>query len=137
MPTYRYRCGDCGEEFELWQSITDEPLVTHEGACGGPVLKVFTPAGIVLKGSGFYKTDNRGKRSGERAPARESSGDTKSDGASGAGSSDGSGRSGGSGDSGDSRDSGGSSKPETQKGKPDSSKGKPESPKGKAVSSTG
>jgi len=59
MPTYRYRCTECGEEFELWQSIKDDSLRTHEDGCGGEVLKVLTPAGIVLKGSGFYKNDSR------------------------------------------------------------------------------
>jgi putative FmdB family regulatory protein len=59
MPTYRYRCSGCGEEFELWQSIKDDSLLTHEDGCGGEVLKVLTAAGIVLKGSGFYKTDSR------------------------------------------------------------------------------
>jgi putative FmdB family regulatory protein len=59
MPTYRYRCTECGEEFELWQSIKDDSLHTHEDGCGGEVLKVLTPAGIVLKGSGFYKNDSR------------------------------------------------------------------------------
>jgi putative FmdB family regulatory protein len=58
MPTYRYRCSKCGETFELWQSIHDEPLRRHPG-CGGKVDKVFGVAGIVLKGSGFYKTDSR------------------------------------------------------------------------------
>jgi putative FmdB family regulatory protein len=58
MPTYRYRCTKCGEEFELWQSIHDEALTRHPG-CGGTVTKVFAPAGIVLKGSGFYRTDSR------------------------------------------------------------------------------
>jgi putative FmdB family regulatory protein len=61
MPTYRYRCDKCAEEFEVWQSITDAPLTTHNHAsdCGGTIRKVLTPAGIVLKGRGFYKTDNR------------------------------------------------------------------------------
>jgi putative FmdB family regulatory protein len=59
MPTYRYRCGECGEEFEVWQSIRDDPLRVHDHGCGGQVLKVLSPAGIVLKGSGFYKNDSR------------------------------------------------------------------------------
>ena len=67
MPTYRYRCGECGEEFEQWQSITDEPLRSHDHGCGGDLVKVMTPAGIVLKGSGFYKTDSR---SGSKRPSR-------------------------------------------------------------------
>lgn len=68
MPTYRYRCEGCGEDFERWQSITDDALTTHDGdaGCGGHVVKVLSPAGIVLKGSGFYKTDNRGKRSSSK-----------------------------------------------------------------------
>jgi putative FmdB family regulatory protein len=70
MPTYRYRCGSCGDELEIWQSITDDALTEHD-ACGGPLLKVLSPAGIVLKGSGFYKTDARsgGSRNGSR-PAK-------------------------------------------------------------------
>ncbi|HSO95051.1 MAG TPA: FmdB family zinc ribbon protein [Acidimicrobiia bacterium] len=72
MPTYRYRCTQCGEEFELWQSITDEAIHTHDEGCGGEVLKVLIPAGIVLKGSGFYKTDSRSADS-----KRKDSGDHK------------------------------------------------------------
>jgi putative FmdB family regulatory protein len=59
MPTYRYRCSQCGDEFELWQSIKADPIRTHDDGCGGELLKVLTPAGIVLKGSGFYKNDSR------------------------------------------------------------------------------
>ena len=64
MPTYVYDCNKCGDEFELYQSFSDEPLKKHPG-CGGKVAKVFQPVGIVLKGSGFYKNDSRsgGKRS--------------------------------------------------------------------------
>jgi putative FmdB family regulatory protein len=58
MPTYQYACSKCDEEFEVYQSFSDAPLKKHPG-CGGKVQKVFSPVGIVLKGSGFYKTDNR------------------------------------------------------------------------------
>lgn len=87
MPTYRYRCGSCGKDVEIWQSITSDSLTTHdaiEGAtCTGPLTKVLSPAGIVLKGSGFYKTDNRSgsSRSGSSSDSRSSessSGDSKS-----------------------------------------------------------
>jgi putative FmdB family regulatory protein len=71
MPTYRYRCAKCGDELEVWQSFSDKPLARHNGGCGGKLAKVMSPAGIVLKGSGFYKTDNR--RSG--GSASESKGD--------------------------------------------------------------
>jgi putative FmdB family regulatory protein len=64
MPTYVYECAKCGDEFELYQSFSEDPLKKHPG-CGGKVAKVFQPVGIVLKGSGFYKNDSRngGKRS--------------------------------------------------------------------------
>ena len=60
MPTYEYECTACGQHVEVFQRISEEPLATC-GACGGPLRKVFHPAGIVFKGSGFYATDNRSK----------------------------------------------------------------------------
>jgi len=71
MPTYDYRCAKCGEDLEVYQSFSEAPLTRHKG-CGGKLAKVMSPAGIVLKGSGFYKTDNRssnGKHSGEKKDA--------------------------------------------------------------------
>jgi putative FmdB family regulatory protein len=65
MPTYRYRCAECGTEFEQWQSFDERPLITH-GDCGGKLTKVFSTPGIVLKGSGFYRTDSR---NGSASPA--------------------------------------------------------------------
>jgi len=59
MPTYEYRCRDCGEHLEVVQAFTDEPL-TICPACSGDLRKVFGNIGIVFKGSGFYKTDSRG-----------------------------------------------------------------------------
>ena len=77
MPTYQYRCAKCGEQFELWQSIHDDALKRHPG-CGGEVTKVMAPAGIVLKGSGFYRTDSRagGRKGGSRdkEPAKDGAG---------------------------------------------------------------
>lgn len=58
MPTYEYVCRDCNEHLEVVQSFRDDPLATC-GKCGGSLRKVFTPAGIIFKGSGFYSTDNR------------------------------------------------------------------------------
>jgi putative FmdB family regulatory protein len=60
MPTYEYACTECGDRTEVVQSITDVPLTTCT-VCGGPLRKVFSPVGIVFKGSGFYRTDSRGK----------------------------------------------------------------------------
>lgn len=58
MPTYEYACTACGQHLEVHQRLTDDPLTTC-GACGGALRKVFHPAGIVFKGSGFYATDSR------------------------------------------------------------------------------
>lgn len=60
MPTYQYACTvpDCSNEFELVQSFSD-PAASECPACGGKVRKVFSAVGVVFKGSGFYRTDNR------------------------------------------------------------------------------
>ena len=91
MPTYVYECAKCGDEFELYQSFSEDPLKKHPG-CGGKVAKVFQPVGIVLKGSGFYKNDSRNggnKRAkggdssksdkGEKSEKSEKSESTKAD----------------------------------------------------------
>jgi putative FmdB family regulatory protein len=70
MPTYEYRCSKCGEDLEVYQTFSEEPLKKH-AVCGGKLTRVFSPVGIVLKGSGFYKNDSRKGGSG--------SGDTKPD----------------------------------------------------------
>jgi putative FmdB family regulatory protein len=62
MPTYEYACTECGDRTEVVQSISDAPLTTCT-VCGGALRKVFSPVGIVFKGSGFYRTDSRGKSS--------------------------------------------------------------------------
>ena len=67
MPTYQYTCTDCGEPVEAVQKFTDDPL-TVCAACGGRLRKVFSPVGIVFKGSGFYRTDSR-NGSGSRSEA--------------------------------------------------------------------
>ena len=59
MPTYEYRCKDCGHELEVVQAFTDDAL-TECPACQGALKKVFGNVGITFKGSGFYKTDSRG-----------------------------------------------------------------------------
>ena len=58
MPTYEYRCKDCGHELEAVQSFTDDALAECP-ACGGKLKKVFGTVGISFKGSGFYKNDSR------------------------------------------------------------------------------
>ena len=58
MPTYEYACAECGEHLEAVQKFSDDPLTVCP-ACGGRLRKVFSPVGIVFKGSGFYRTDSR------------------------------------------------------------------------------
>ena len=67
MPTYQYTCTECGEPLETVQKFSDEPLTVCP-ACGGRLRKVFSPVGIVFKGSGFYRTDSR-KGATAAAPA--------------------------------------------------------------------
>ena len=68
MPTYQYACTDCGHELEAVQSFSDEAL-TRCPACEGRLRKVFSAVGIVFKGSGFYRTDSRGDKSGSTVSA--------------------------------------------------------------------
>jgi putative FmdB family regulatory protein len=71
VPTYQYVCTECGGQLEAVQKFTDDPLTVHE-VCGGRLRKVFSPVGIVFKGSGFYRTDSR-KGSSASSPASSSS----------------------------------------------------------------
>ena len=87
MPTYEYRCSDCGHQFETHRRIDEEPLTVCE-RCGGRLRKVFHPAGIVFKGSGFYATDSRTKRTGSKEGVEAKKSDSKSDGSSGSTKSD-------------------------------------------------
>ena len=66
MPTYDYACTDCGDRTEVVRSFSDAPPTTCT-VCGGLLRKVFSPVGIVFKGSGFYRTDSRGKPSTPKA----------------------------------------------------------------------
>jgi putative FmdB family regulatory protein len=58
VPTYEYSCTECGERTEAVQKFSDDPL-TMCPACGARLRKLFSPVGIVFKGSGFYRTDSR------------------------------------------------------------------------------
>jgi len=58
VPTYEYACAECGERLEAVQKFSDDPLTVCP-ACGGRLRKLFSPVGIVFKGSGFYRTDSR------------------------------------------------------------------------------
>jgi putative FmdB family regulatory protein len=76
MPTYEYACRSCGQHVDVAQSFTDAPLTTCPH-CGGELRKVFGNVGIVLKGSGFYKTDSR-TATGKKGSAPKKIGDASS-----------------------------------------------------------
>jgi putative FmdB family regulatory protein len=65
VPTYEYRCRDCGQHLEVVQSFTDDPL-TSCGVCNGSLRKVFSSIGVTFKGSGFYRTDSRSGSAGSK-----------------------------------------------------------------------
>jgi putative FmdB family regulatory protein len=77
MPIYTYRCQNCGVQFDATQKFTDAQL-TQCPECGKKTLrKVYTPVGIVFKGSGFYATDHHSPSgqswaSGSKAPEEAS-----------------------------------------------------------------
>ena len=73
MPTYEYACRECSNRFETWQKMTDDPLTTCP-ECGGSIRRIFFPAGVVFKGSGFYKTDhsNSGSVASENGDSHKS-----------------------------------------------------------------
>jgi putative FmdB family regulatory protein len=77
MPVYEYACTACGERTEARQSFDDPPLEECP-RCGGKLRKLYSPVGIVFKGSGFYATDGRtgsaaAKKAAERADSAEKS----------------------------------------------------------------
>jgi putative FmdB family regulatory protein len=59
MPTYTYQCDNCGVRFDRRQKFSEKPLKTCPECSKKTLRKIFTPVGIVFKGSGFYATDHR------------------------------------------------------------------------------
>ncbi|CAN5702059.1 zinc ribbon domain-containing protein [soil metagenome] len=75
MPTYEYRCPSCGNQFEKFQRMSDEP-VSECTKCGATAeRRLSAGAGLLFKGSGFYITDYRGE-SYKKAAAGEKGGDS-------------------------------------------------------------
>jgi putative FmdB family regulatory protein len=60
VPIYAYTCTVCGHSFDIQQSFTDASLTVCP-VCDGLLRKVFSPVGVVFKGSGFYRNDSRSK----------------------------------------------------------------------------
>jgi len=68
LPTYQYRCTECGHAFEQVQGFNDDALTVCP-ECNGKLRKLFGAVGVTFKGSGFYRTDSRSSGSGSAAPA--------------------------------------------------------------------
>lgn len=77
MPTYTYRCDSCGVQFDHRQSFSDPILEICPECSEKTIHKVYTPVGIVFKGSGFYATDNRSP-SGQKSKKSSSDSSTTS-----------------------------------------------------------
>ena len=84
MPTYSYACTQCDNRFDAVQAFTDNALTTCE-KCSGKLRKLFGSVGVVFKGSGFYRTDNResakssSSSNGSSSSSSESSSSSSSD----------------------------------------------------------
>jgi putative FmdB family regulatory protein len=79
VPTYQYACTACGHQLEAVQSFAEDPL-TDCPACAGRLRKLYSSVGIVFKGSGFYRTDSRGKTGdGDSRPKSETKADSKAE----------------------------------------------------------
>jgi putative FmdB family regulatory protein len=75
MPLYEYKCGSCGNVFEVIQKFSDQPLSVHE-SCGGPLERLISTSALQFKGSGWYVNDYGKGNSKEPKPAQsESKGD--------------------------------------------------------------
>jgi putative FmdB family regulatory protein len=78
MPTYEYECASCGKDFDVFQSMSDDPLKVCP-TCGGAVRRVINGGtGVIFKGSGFYKNDSR-KSSAPRGSEASGGGSSSSE----------------------------------------------------------
>jgi putative FmdB family regulatory protein len=78
MPLYEYKCGSCGNVFEVIQKFSDQPLTVHE-VCGGPLERLISTSALQFKGSGWYVNDYGKGNSKEPKPAQSESKGDKSD----------------------------------------------------------
>ena len=79
MPIYGYRCSNCGHQLEILQKVSDEPLKVCP-QCQGKLTKLFYPAGVIFKGSGFYSTDYKGSGKSPSSNGSDSASESSSDG---------------------------------------------------------
>ena len=79
MPTYDYVCDACQHEFELFQSMKDDPIRKCPQCKRLKLRRLFgTGAAVVFKGSGFYQTDYRSESYKKAAAADKQSSSSSS-----------------------------------------------------------
>jgi putative FmdB family regulatory protein len=76
MPLYDYKCTQCGKTYEIRHGF-DETHTEACASCGSALARVFNPAPIVFKGSGFYVTDSRKSSSASTSKPAESASESK------------------------------------------------------------
>lgn len=84
MPVYTYHCDNCDHEFDKKQSFSDNPLKTCPECKKKMLHKVYKPANVVFKGSGYYVTDNKSSKKktstgAESKDSKNGKGETKSE----------------------------------------------------------
>ena len=57
MPIYSYKCSKFGNVFEKMEKASENGKVSRCEICNSEALRMFSPVGIIFKGSGFYSTD--------------------------------------------------------------------------------
>jgi putative FmdB family regulatory protein len=78
LPTYSYKCTECGTAFDIQQAFTDDSLTVCPN-CGGKLRKVFTAVGVTFNGSGFYRNDSRAASKSSEGSGSSSSSSSSSD----------------------------------------------------------
>jgi len=77
MPLYEYKCGSCGDVFEVIQKFSDQPLTVHEN-CGGALERLISTSALQFKGSGWYVNDyGKGNSKDPKPKSDNSSGESK------------------------------------------------------------
>ena len=79
VPTYGYRCTNCGHQFEIFQRMSDDALKVCPNCSQTTLKKILYPIGVAFKGSGFYTTDYKGAdKSSSSSPSSNGSGPNES-----------------------------------------------------------
>lgn len=75
MPSYTYHCENCEHEFEKYQTFSEDPLHVCPECQEGALRKVYKPAMVLFKGSGYYVTDHKSAKSSVGKANKEGSSD--------------------------------------------------------------